>query len=96
MGRKVSYASHGVALHLNIGAEHLSDQGFETTKLDYQELILGFEKRARQLIECYRGQDSAYYLRQDCRGRRWQLAGLPCHDCSRGKEWGREYPGQPA
>lgn len=34
MGRQVSNASHSIALNLNVGAKHLTDERLETTEFD--------------------------------------------------------------
>ena len=41
MSRKVGYTADGVALDLDVGAEHLADERFETAKLDDEQLVLG-------------------------------------------------------
>lgn len=41
MGSKVGDTSNGVALDLDVGGEHLSDQGSEATKLNNHDFVLG-------------------------------------------------------
>lgn len=41
MGGEVGDAPDGVALDLDVGREHLADEGFESSELDDRELVLG-------------------------------------------------------
>ena len=40
MGRKVGDTAYCIALNLNIRTKHLANEGFETTKLDDEELVV--------------------------------------------------------
>ena len=37
---QVCYATNGIALNLNVGAEHLTNERFESAELDYQQLVV--------------------------------------------------------
>ena len=40
MGSQVRDTTNSVALNLNIRAQHLADEGFKTSELDDQELVV--------------------------------------------------------
>lgn len=40
MGGQVRYTPDGITLHLNIRTEHLSDEGFQSTELHNEELVV--------------------------------------------------------
>lgn len=42
MGGEISDTSNGVALYFDVGTEHLADEGFESTQLDNEQLVLGY------------------------------------------------------
>lgn len=42
---EVGHTSYGVALDLYVVAQHLSNEGFESSELDDEQLILRCEKR---------------------------------------------------
>lgn len=42
MSRQVGDAAYSVALHLYIGAQHLPDQGFQSSQLHNEELVVGY------------------------------------------------------
>lgn len=39
---QVGHTSHRIALHFDIGAEHLPNKRFETAKLHDEELVVGY------------------------------------------------------
>ena len=43
MRGKVCYAADGIALHFDVRAQHLADERLQTTKLDDEQLVLGYE-----------------------------------------------------
>lgn len=46
MRREVGDAPDGVALHLDVGAQHLTDQGLESSQLDDRDLVLSCKRNA--------------------------------------------------
>ena len=42
MGSQVCHTTNSIALHLHIWAKHLTDEGLEATKLDYEQFVIGF------------------------------------------------------
>ena len=41
MSCEVSYATNSVTLDLDVGAEHLPDERFESAKLDDEQFVVG-------------------------------------------------------
>ena len=41
MSSKVRYTSYSIALNLDVGAEHLSDQRFEAAQLNDEQFVIG-------------------------------------------------------
>ena len=92
MSRKVGYTADGVALDLDVGAEHLADERFETAKLDDEQLVVSCTvKVIARAFEC---RMCTYYSLTSYPMTHWQLVGPRYHDCRAGRGWGQECPVQ--
>ncbi len=65
---KVGDAADGVALHFDVGAEHLADQGFQTTELDDEQLVLGLTARLPRAALAARCTSTSWLCRRNMMG----------------------------
>lgn len=47
MSRKVGYATHGIALHLHVRAEHLADQRLQAPEFHNKQLVVRYKRRKK-------------------------------------------------
>jgi hypothetical protein len=57
---KVGNASNSVALHLDVGTEHLTNERLEPAQLDNKQLILGYPELSNWMIIQSRGKDPLF------------------------------------
>lgn len=50
MSREVGNAAHSVALNLDVGAQHLTDERLQASKGDDQKLVISFDVLAHRAV----------------------------------------------